>query len=72
MIELTRLDGTVLYVNSDLIELVEATPDTVVSLSTGRKLVVKDSPAAIAAKVLEFARRAHEPSRLAFGAREVA
>ncbi|MGN0161299.1 MAG: flagellar FlbD family protein [Lachnospiraceae bacterium] len=43
MIELTRLNGTVFMINSDLIEMVEETPDTVVSLTTGRKFVVKES-----------------------------
>ncbi|MDD6216670.1 MAG: flagellar FlbD family protein [Roseburia sp.] len=43
MIEVTRLNDTKLIINSDLIELVEETPDTVITLTTGRKLIVKES-----------------------------
>ena len=43
MIQLTRLNNTVLGVNSDLIKFVEAAPDTVITLTTGEKFVVKES-----------------------------
>ena len=43
MIEVTRLNGTTVLFNSDLIETVEETPDTVISLTTGRKFIVKES-----------------------------
>ena len=40
MIKVTKLNGRELVVNADLIEFVEATPDTLISLTTGRKLMV--------------------------------
>ena len=40
MIEVTRLNGTTVLINSDLIETVEETPDTVISLTTGKKFIV--------------------------------
>ena len=43
MIEVTRLNGTTVLINSDLIETVEETPDTVISLTTGNKFIVKES-----------------------------
>lgn len=43
MIELTKLDGTVILLNIDVIECCEETPDTVITLVTGRKLIVKES-----------------------------
>lgn len=43
MIEVTRLNGTKLLINDDLIEIVEETPDTVITLTTGRKLIIKES-----------------------------
>lgn len=43
MIEVTRLNGTVVLINSDLIECVEETPDSVITLTTGRRLIVKES-----------------------------
>ena len=47
MIELTRLNGTVVFVNPDLIVTVEPTPDTVITLTTGDKLVVREAPQVI-------------------------
>lgn len=43
MIEVTKLNGMKLSINADLIELVEETPDTVISMTTGRKIIVKES-----------------------------
>ena len=43
MIELTRLNGTKILINDQLIEVVEETPDTVISLVTGKKIIVKES-----------------------------
>ena len=43
MIELTRLNGTVFGLNPELIEVVDSTPDTVITLTTGRKFIVKES-----------------------------
>ncbi len=43
MIYLTRLNGEKIAVNADLIEIMEETPDTVVTLTTGKKIVVKES-----------------------------
>ena len=42
MIEVTKINGTKVLVNPDLIELVEETPDTVIAVTTGRKLIVKE------------------------------
>ncbi|MGN0131762.1 MAG: flagellar FlbD family protein [Lachnospiraceae bacterium] len=43
MIEVTRLNDTKVLINPDLIEFVEETPDTVVTFTTGRKIIVKES-----------------------------
>lgn len=43
MIEVTRLNDTKILINPDLIEFVEETPDTVISFTTGRKIIVKES-----------------------------
>lgn len=42
MIEVTRLNGKGLTINSDLIEMIEETPDTVITLTTGKKIIVKE------------------------------
>ncbi len=43
MIEITRMDGRIILVNENLIETVESTPDTVVIMANGRKLIVQES-----------------------------
>jgi flagellar protein FlbD len=43
MIEVTKLNGVKILINPDLLEQVEETPDTVLSFTTGRKLIVKES-----------------------------
>ena len=46
-----------IWVNADLIETVEATPDTVIKLTTDRKLLVTETPEEIVALVVEHRRR---------------
>lgn len=54
MIEVTRLNGTKLLINAELIESVEETPDTVISFTTGRKFVVKESRQEIKNLVISY------------------
>jgi flagellar protein FlbD len=62
MIRLTRINQVPLVVNSDLIEHVDATPDTVVSLSTGQKFMVLESPDEVIARVISFRRAIASPT----------
>ncbi len=43
MVEVTKINGQKILVNPDLMEIVEETPDTMISLTTGRKIIVKES-----------------------------
>ena len=43
MIEVTKLNGIKILVNPQLFETVEETPDTVITLTTGKKIIVKES-----------------------------
>lgn len=54
MILVHRLKGEPLFVNADLIESIESTPDTVLTLVDGRKAVVAESPAEIVARIRAF------------------
>lgn len=54
MIKLNRLNGELLVVNNDLIEMVEQTPDTVITLTTGKKIVVKESVDEVIEKAAKF------------------
>ena len=54
MIDLTRLNGSPLVVNCDLIKYAEAAPDTVLTLITGEKLVVLEPCSQISRRTLEY------------------
>jgi flagellar protein FlbD len=56
MIRLTRLNHAPLVLNSDLIEQVEVTPDTVITMTTGEKLMVLESADEIVDRVVDFRR----------------
>ncbi len=61
MIALRRLNNQPIMVNPDLIESLEATPDTVVTLTSGNKLIVRDSMDEVRERIVEFKRRIYGP-----------
>lgn len=61
VIALTRLNGHPVMVNSDLIEQIEETPDTVVTLTSGNKLIVLDRMVEVQAKIIDFKRKIYGP-----------
>ena len=58
MIHATRLNNEEFIVNADLIEFIEKTPDTVLTLITGKKIMVRESSDEIVHRVLEYRRMA--------------
>lgn len=56
MIDVTKMNGMNITINSDLIETVEETPDTVITLTTGKKIIVKESRQMIKNLVKSFKR----------------
>lgn len=59
MIEVTRLKGTRIIINAELIEVVEQTPDTVITLTSGKKFIVSESASEIMELVIEYKRKIH-------------
>ena len=57
IIKLTRLNGSEIVINAELIEMVEATPDTVISLSSSRRLVVEEEVDDVINKVIAYKRK---------------
>ncbi|KRT35614.1 flagellar FlbD family protein [Acetomicrobium hydrogeniformans] len=57
MIEVTRLRGAKFVINADLIETIETTPDTVITLVNGHRYVVEESAEKIIESVLNYKRR---------------
>jgi flagellar protein FlbD len=56
MVRLTRLNQMPLVVNSDLIEHIEITPDTVITLTTGQKILVRETADEVIERVIKFRR----------------
>jgi flagellar protein FlbD len=54
MITLTKLDGETMVVNAELIETIGAAPETLVSLTTGRKLWVRETPDEVVRLAVEY------------------
>lgn len=54
MISLTRLNGKPIFVNALLIETIEETPDTIVSLTTGKKITVLENGAVVVSLVQAY------------------
>jgi flagellar protein FlbD len=63
MIRLTRINQVPLVLNADLIEHMESTPDTVISLINGQKFVVRESPDEVIQRVIDYRRELHPDSR---------
>jgi flagellar protein FlbD len=59
MIKLEKLNGSLVVVNAEIIESVEAAPDTVINLATGNKFIVKDSVDSVIAKVVEYKKQVY-------------
>jgi flagellar protein FlbD len=57
MIELTRLNGRPIVLNSDLIKTAEASPDTMLTLINGEKLIVREETAEVVERVLAYRAR---------------
>jgi flagellar protein FlbD len=60
VIRVTRFNGTQIFINAELIQTVESTPDTVVTLINDTKLVVRESADEIVQRILMYRREAHD------------
>jgi flagellar protein FlbD len=68
MIHLTRLNSSPLTVNSDLIKFVEQSPDTVITLINGEKILVRESADEILRRIIEFRRSVLQGTPWSLGA----
>lgn len=59
MIEVTRLKGAKITINADMIETIEQTPDTVITLNGGKKFVVSEDADTVRDMVIEYKRKIH-------------
>ncbi len=61
MICLTRLNHQPIVLNAELIEYVEATPDTVIALTNGQRMTVLESPRQVVDRVMDYQRAIRQP-----------
>jgi len=61
VIYITRTNGSIIFINPELIQTVESTLDTVITLVNGKTLNVKDTPQEIAERFIEYRRRTLTP-----------
>ena len=57
MITVTRLDKRVIVLNADLIKMIEATPDTIITLINGDSLIVRDTVEDVVRKAIDYQRQ---------------
>jgi flagellar protein FlbD len=63
VIRLTRLNKTSFYLNAELVEQVEKTPDTVITLTTGNNIVVRESVEEVVDEIIGYRQKANERPR---------
>jgi len=57
MIQLTRLNHVQFFLNPDLVEQIERTPDTVIRLTTGVRVVVEEPPEVVVDRIIAYRQR---------------
>ncbi len=62
MIKVTRLNDKEFVINTDIIEFIESTPDTVITTTTGKKVIVKEDVDEVINRVVEFKRKIFQGS----------
>ena len=63
MIRVTKFDGRSMILNADWIQSIEETPDTVITLTTGAKILVKDTAAEVVSAFEDYKRKQHFSSQ---------
>jgi len=61
VIPIRLLNGATEYINAALIESVATVPDTIITLTTGRKVLTSTRPEAVLDAVIDYHRRIHQP-----------
>jgi flagellar protein FlbD len=54
MVKVTKINGQEFYINCDLMEFIESTPDTIISLSTGKKVIVRETAVDVINMIIEY------------------
>ncbi len=66
MIKVTRLNGKEYYINPDLIEFIESTPDTVITMTTDKKVVVVEDIEELINRIVDFKRKIYVDTKVTY------
>ena len=61
MIQATRLNGSSIYLNPEIIETIEKTPDTIITLTSGKKYVVKEDIEELSKRFIKYQQFVRRP-----------
>lgn len=64
MVKITRLNDAELIINSDLIESIESTPDTTITMTTGKRIIAKESIDDIINKIISYRQKVNRLEHL--------
>ncbi len=64
MIKLSRINGSPFFLNAELIEQIESTPDTVITLNNGKTIMVAESLKQVLGKIMRYRQRLRQISRV--------
>jgi flagellar protein FlbD len=62
VILVTRLNGSIVYLNAELVKAVDVTPDAVITLTTGEKVVARESAQVIVDRIIDYQRKVRDHS----------
>ena len=61
MIRVTRFNGSKLFINAELVQTVEGRPDTVITLTNGKKVLVKEPPTRVVELIISYHQKVRNP-----------
>ena len=70
MILVTHLNGNPYYINAELIQAVESTPDTILTLTTREKILVKEKAGQVVERIIQYQQRVHNPGNMSLSQAE--
>jgi len=57
VIQVTRFNGTMIFINAELVQIVESTPDTIITLTSGVKMVVSEKAEEVIDRIIDYRRK---------------
>jgi flagellar protein FlbD len=59
VVHITRLNGSTIYINAELVKTVEPTPDAVITLTNGEKFIAKETAEVVVERIIAYQQQVH-------------